>query len=169
MSRFQIVVSLLFILFLQIFVCNNINLFGFVNPYIYVSFVFLFPLSKNRFLALSSAFIYGIILDFFSDTGAVHAFALVFVTYIRIFFLKLYFRKSDLDFLLFRLSKESFGKVFNYVITLTFIHHLIMFLLANFNFSDMVGVLTNSLYATLFTTLLYFLGSFLFNKRMVSS
>ncbi len=169
MNRFPLILSLIFILLLQIFVCNNIDFFGFVNPYIYVAFVFLFPLTKNRFITLFTAFIYGLTIDFFSDTGAIHAFSLVLICFVRLFFLRLFFRKNDFDFLLFQLNQESFGKVFSYVITLTFMHHLVMFVMANFSLQNFTEVLNHSIYSTAFTVTLYFLGSFLFNRKTISS
>ena len=168
MNRFYLISSLLFILLLQVFVCNNINMFGFVNPYIYVSFVFIFPLIKNRSIILLAAFMFGILLDFFSDTGGIHAFSLVFACYLRLFFIKVFFRKTEIDFLLFDLKQESFGKVFNYVLTLTIIHHFVMFLFANFSFTNIIDVLLNTVYSSIFTVTLYFLGSFLFRKKVAS-
>lgn len=169
MTKLYNIPSLIFILLLQVLVCNNIHLFDSVNPYIYVAFIFLIPFTKNRFLPLLFAFVYGLIIDIFSDTGGVHAFSLVFVCYLRLFFLKLFFRKSDIDFLLFRLNQESFGKVFNFVLTLTLIHHFTMFTLANFSFQNITSTLLNTLYSTVFTVTLYFLGSFLFRRKITTA
>ena len=166
MGSLNNILSLLFILLLQVFVCNNINLFGYINPYLYIAFIFLFPLTNNRFIPLSLAFIYGITIDFFSDTGGIHALSLVLVCYLRIFFLKLFFRKSEIDFLLFKLHQEAFGKVFNYVLTLTLIHHFVMFLFANFSLANISEILLNTIYSTAFTVVLYFFGSFLFRRKI---
>ena len=168
MNRLIIFLWLILILFLQVFVLNNIRFLGYVNPYLYIVFVFIFPLNKNRFLFLTLSFLYGLSIDFFSDTGGIHAFALLFISYLRLFFIQLFFKKSDLDYLLFNLHKEPFGQVFNYVVTLTFIHHFILISLANFSFNNMGGVLLNTLYSSIFTLILYFLGSYIFRKKQVS-
>lgn len=165
MNNIYNIIGLILILFLQIFICNEINFLGYINPYIYVAFIFILPFTEKRFIPLSLAFLYGLTIDLFSDTGGIHAFSLVFVCYIRIFFLKIFFRKSDFDFLLFRLHQESFSRVLNYVLTLTFIHHFIMFLLANFSFANFTNLLLNTLYATIFTVTLYLLGAFLFKRK----
>ncbi len=168
MNSFLTILGLVFILLLQVLVCNSINFLGFINPYIYVALIFLFPFSNNRFLPLLIAFLYGLSVDFFSDTGGIHTFSLVFVCYIRLFFLRIFFRKTEIDFLLFRLNQQAFGKVFNYVLTLTFIHHLLMFGFANFSFSNLSDVLLNAVYSTVFTVILYFLGTFLFRRKATS-
>lgn len=166
MSKLRVILSLIAILLLQILVCNHINIAGGVNPYIYVAFVFVFPLSQNRFFPLLFAFLFGLSVDFFSDTGGIHAFSLVLICYMRLFFLRLFFRKSEFDFLLFNLHQEAFGKVFNYVLVVTFLHHFVMFSLANFSLKNMTDVLLSTLYATVFTVGLYFLGSFLFRRKL---
>lgn len=165
MNNFSFIIKLLFILLLQVLICNQINFLGYINPYIYVAFIFLFPLIKNRFTLLLSAFIYGLLIDFFSDTGGIHAFSLVFVSYIRLFFLKIILRNPNIDFLNFNLWKEPFDKIFSYVLTLTVIHHFLMFSLANFSLTNILNTLFNTVYSSIFTILIYFLGAFLFRKK----
>ena len=146
---------LVFIFLLQVFVLNNINFFGYVNPYLYISSF------------LGCCFFYGLGIDFFSDTGGIHAFSLLFAGYFRLMFLRIFFKKTQIDYLLFSFQKESFGLVFNYVVTLTFIHHFILISLDNFNFQDMGSIFLNTFYSGSFTLILYFLGSYLFRKKQI--
>lgn len=152
------------LLFLQIFVFNNISFLGFVNPYIYIIFVFLYPLKENRIPFLLYAFLLGLIIDFFSDSGGIHAFSILCIAYLRLFFVRLFFRKVVTDYPFFKLKSESFGKTFNYVVTLTLIHHLIYFSLANFSFNNISNVFLNTIYSSIFTLLLYFLGTYIFTN-----
>lgn len=168
MNRFIIFLWLILILFLQVLVLNNIRFLGYINPYLYIVFVFIFPLNKNRFLFLTLAFLYGLSIDFFSDTGGIHAFALLFISYLRLLFIKIFFKKHDLDYLLFSLHKEPFGQVFNYVVILTLIHHFILISLANFSFNNLGNVFLNTIYSSAFTLVLYFLGSYIFRKKQVN-
>ncbi|MDT7832504.1 rod shape-determining protein MreD [Flavobacteriaceae bacterium S356] len=165
MNRIYLIIGLVLLLFFQVFILNNINFLGYINPYLYVLFVFVFPVSKNRFPLLFMAFLYGLLVDLFSDSGGIHAFSLLFVAYIRILLIKTIFQKSDTDLSLFKLKSESFGKVFNYVVILTVIHHFILFSLANFSFQNFSGVLLNTLFSSVFTLILYFFGTFIFSKK----
>lgn len=159
-------VSLFFImLFLQVFVLNNVLFLGFINPYLYISFVFAYPLKEKRIPFLFYCFLLGLGVDFFSDTGGIHTIAIVFIAYLRLFFIKLYFNKTTSDFSFFKLKSEPFGKVFNYVVTLTIIHHFIYFSFANFSFQNFSDVLLNTLYSSIFTLVLYFLGTYIFMKK----
>lgn len=165
MSNFKNIILFFFLLFLQVLILNNINLFGFINPYLYIAFVFAFPLKENRFLVLFLSFLLGLFVDFFSDTGGIHAFATLTIAYLRLFFVRIYFKKLPVDYPFFNIKSESFGKVFNYVVTLTFIHHLILFLFLNFSFENLTDVFLNTLFSVTFTLFLYFIGTYIFMKE----
>ena len=155
----------LFLLLLQVIVLNNINFLGYINPYLYIVFVFLYPLKENKFPLLFYSFILGLSIDFFSDSGGIHAFSTLFIAYIRLFFIKVYFKKTPLYYPFFKLKDESFGKVFNFTITLTIIHHLIYFSFANFSFQNLSIVFLNTLFSCIFTLILFFLGTYIFTKK----
>ncbi len=153
-----------FLLFLQVFVLNNILFFGYINPYLYIAFAFLYPLKENKISYLFYCFLLGVFIDFFSDSGGIHAFSILFIAYIRLFFVRIFFRKVPADYPFFNLKSESFCKVFNYIATLTIIHHLIYFSFANFSFQNFSNVLLNVLFSSIFTLTLYFLGTYIFMK-----
>ncbi|MBT3741944.1 rod shape-determining protein MreD [Polaribacter sp. Hel1_33_78] len=161
----NMVTLFIFLLFLQVFVLNNILFLDSINPYLYIVFVFLYPLKTNRIPFLFYSFLLGLLVDFFSDSGGIHAFSILYIAYIRLFFIRIYFRKVATDFAFFKLKSESFGKVFNYVVTLTVIHHLIYFTFANFSFQNLSNVILNTLFSCVFTLTLYFLGTYLFTKN----
>jgi rod shape-determining protein MreD len=153
------------LLFLQVFVCNNILFLGYINPYLYIAFVIFYPLKKERSLFLLVSFLLGLAIDFFLDSGGINAFALLFVAYIRLFLVRLIFKKTEQDYLLFKLQQEPFGKVFNYVMILIVIHHFILFSLANFSSQNFSSVFTNTLYSSIFTSVLLFTGTYIIRKK----
>jgi len=161
-------INLIFIfislLLLQVFVLNNINFLNTINPYLYIAFVFIYPLNENRFPFLFFSFLLGLCIDSFSDSGGIHAFSTLFIAYFRVSFVKFFFKKILADFSFFNLKSEPFGKVFNYVVTLTVIHHFIYFCFSNFSFQNLSMVFLNTLYTSIFTVILYFIGTTIFNK-----
>lgn len=155
----------LFVVILQVLILNNVLFLGYVNPYLYIIFLFLFPLKKDRFRFLFIAFLLGLSIDIFSDSGGIHAFSTLTIAYFRLFFIKVFFSKYEVDYPFFNLSLEPFGKKFNYVATLTLIHHFILFSFANFSFHNFSQVLLNTLYSSVFTLLLYFPIVYIFSKK----
>lgn len=77
--------SIRFVVFLalQILLFNNINLFGYLNPYPYILFVLLYPVNSNKSILLISSFALGILLDMFANSGGIHAMASLVLAYIR--------------------------------------------------------------------------------------
>ena len=153
------------LLFLQVFVLNNILFLGYINPYLYVAFVIFYPLKKKNFTFLLASFLLGLSIDWFSDSGGINAFSLLFIAYTRLFFIRVFFKKTEQDYLLFNLKLEPFGKVFNYVITLIVIHHFILFSLANFSLQNFSNVLINTLFSSIFTSILFFLGTYIIRNK----
>jgi rod shape-determining protein MreD len=153
------------LILLQVVVFNHINLFGFINPMIYIAWIFLFPFRKNISLLLILSFILGLSVDFFSDSGGINAAATLFIAFIRLPILKLVLNKSDFDYYSFNLRTVSFSKAFLFIVVLTIIHHLIVFSLAYFSFKDVISVISNALSTSVFTIILIILGIALFTNK----
>lgn len=153
------------LILLQVVVFNHINLFGFINPMIYIAWIFLFPFRKNISLLLILSFILGLSVDFFSDSGGINAAATLFIAFIRLPILKLVLNKSDFDYYSFNLRTVSFSKAFLFIAVLTIIHHLIVFSLAYFSFKDVISVILNALSTSVFTIILIILGIALFTNK----
>ncbi len=153
------------LLFLQVFILNNILFLGYINPYVYIAFMFLYPLRKNRFPFLILTFLLGLCIDFFSNSGGIHAFSILLIAYLRLFFIHTIFKITPVEYPLFNLRLQNFGKVFNYTAILTIIHHFVLFSLANFSFQNFNNVLINTLFSSIFTLLLFYLGNYIFSSK----
>ena len=68
---------------IQVLFLNQVQFSGFVNPYIYILFIMLLPLKAPRYAILIGAFLLGLSVDIFSNTLGIHAFASVFIAYVR--------------------------------------------------------------------------------------
>ncbi|CAM1373505.1 conserved membrane hypothetical protein [Tenacibaculum litopenaei] len=161
-----LILSFLFFVLLQVVILNNVKLFGHLNPYLYITYIFTFPIRQKRIPFLTVSFLLGLSIDFFENSGGIHAFATLFIAYIRLFLVRTIFKKSTSEFLLFDLRLETFDKVFNYIAILTIIHHFLIYSFINFSFYNFSNVLINTLLSTVFTLILYFLGSFIFKKKL---
>ena len=150
---------------LQVLVLNHINLFGYLNPLVYIVWVFLFPIRKNKTLFLLASFSLGISVDFFSDSGGIHAAATLFIAFVRLPILKAILRRSDFDYYLFNLKAISISKMFLFISTLTIMHHLIVFTLEYFSFNAYTTIISTAFYTSIFTILLCTLGILLFIKK----
>ncbi|SNR14786.1 rod shape-determining protein MreD [Tenacibaculum jejuense] len=167
MSRKPFYLAIIFVslILIQVLVLNNIRFLGYVNPYIYIAFIFVYPYKTNRFPIISLAFLLGLLVDMFTDSGGIHAMATTLIAYLRTGFFRTFFQKTEVDYEFFEMNQESFGKIFNFVASLTLIHHFVVFLLVNFSFNNLLSVLINTILSAVFSLILYFLGSFILTRK----
>ncbi len=71
------------ILLFQVLVLNNIELHGFINPYIYPLAILLLPFNTPKWLLLVLGFCAGLFVDVFANTPGLHAAATVLLAYLR--------------------------------------------------------------------------------------
>jgi rod shape-determining protein MreD len=161
----QNIIRFIGLVLLQVLVLNHLNLFGYLNPMVYIVWVFLFPISKNKSVLLITSFLIGISIDFFSDSGGIHAASTLFIAFIRLPVLKTVLRKSDFDYLLFNIRATSFSKAFLFISVLTVIHHFIVFSLEYWSFNSFMTIITNTLLTSVFTIFISISGIILFTKK----
>lgn len=148
----------------QVLICNHIDFMGYINPLVYIYFILLFPFNSNRSLFLVTAFLLGLTIDMFSDTGGANAAACVIIAYIRPFVLRFAFGISY-EHQSVKLENTAFGQRMVYIVILTFVHHFFMFLLEIFNISNILLVLRNTLFFGIFTILVITLSITLFSRK----
>jgi len=158
------IVRFIVLVLLQSLVLNNINFLGYINPYIYILFVILFPVKNNRMLFIFLSFLLGLSVDLFLDSGGVHAAACVTIAYVRPLLLKFSFGMIY-EHQTIKFGNMEFGLRLTYFAIITFIHHLLLFSLEIFNTSKILLILTKTLFSGIFTVLLCLLITVLFSSR----
>jgi rod shape-determining protein MreD len=162
----QNIVRFILLVLVQVLILNNLNLGGFLNPYVYILFILLLPvdISKSQLLLLS--FILGLTIDFFGNTMGLHAAASVLVAFSRPGVINLFF--SNLEFNAgeeLNLRRLKFSGFFKYVLVLVFIHNFTLFMLEIFSFNNFLFTLYRIMLNTLLSVLLIFITMFLFSKK----
>ncbi len=155
------------LIIIQISIFNNVSLFGYAQPMVYILFVFLYPITKKRILFLLLSFLLGLSIDFFSNSGGINAAATLFIAYYRVPILKQITRKTEFDPILFNLKSLTINKRISYLFIVTFIHHFIIFQLSYFKLSAFKTVFLDTVFSSIFTCvlLLFYISLFLNKKR----
>jgi len=161
--------SIRFVVFLllQILIFNNINLFGYLNPYPYVLFILLFPVNSNKSVLLLSSFALGITLDMFANSDGIHAAASVILAYIRPSLFKFAFGLSY-EYQTVKIADKISPERITLLLLAIFIHHFILFFFEYFRIDLILTVLSRTLFSTLFTFVISLLIIYLIkpsNKR----
>lgn len=121
---------------LQVLVFSKIRYLGYVNPMVYLLFLILYPYGENKIPFLFAAFLLGLTVDIFSNTGGIHAASAVFIAYVRTGILKIVFGQK-LDFQELKLMQYPFTKVFSYTTIMVVLHHTLFYFLEVFNFNHL--------------------------------
>jgi hypothetical protein len=137
---------------------------GYINPYPYILFVLVFPFNANRSLYLVIAFLTGLTIDMFANSGGMHAAASLFIAYIRPIALRLTFGVSY-EYNAIKLPNVSFYERLIYISSLVFIHHLVLFSLEVFNITNIIYILKKTLFTGIFTSILCLMFNILFSSR----
>ena len=121
----------------QVLLFNNIQFSGYVNPYVYIMFILLLPVETSAALMLSLSFVIGMIIDFYSGSAGMHAFASTFAGFVRPFVLR---SISPRDGYNPRaqpaMVNYGFRWFFLYAAVIVFVHHTALFLIETFRVID---------------------------------
>lgn len=143
MNRDWIIIAINFVvlLLLQIFVFNTIYLGIYLNIQIYLMFILFLPANLSGLSVLLLSALMGISVDLFSsgDLG-LHMAACTAIGFVRPYLLKKT-STNDSQIEIPRISRNHFRQYAAYTGLLIFIHHLILFTLESFSFSDMFFIL----------------------------
>jgi len=144
------IVRFILLLALQVVVCNNIDLFGFIDPYPYILFIVLYPVNGNKAGLLISSFFLGLFMDMFLNSGGAHATACVTLAYLRPAFFKFSFGISY-EYQTVKINERLSPERFSFLLISVVTHHFILYLLEVFRFSLVLDILIRTLLSALFT------------------
>lgn len=169
MVKNLIVYPLQFVFFvlLQSVVLNNIQFSGFVNPYIYILFILWLPLETPKGILLFLGFILGISIDIFANTLGMHTAATVFLAFCRPLILQFIAPRDG-----YEINQKPGIKDFGwswfiiYASSLTFLHHLFLFYVEVFRFSDFFNTLGRVIASWFFSLIIILIAQlFRYNAR----
>jgi len=149
----------------QVTILNNIQLSGYINPYLYVLFILLLPVKFPKIPALLIAFAIGLTIDMFTNTIGIHAGASVFMAYMRPVILKLFAPRDGYDTDTSPNIKDlGLQWWLAYSSVLVLIHHFALFYLEIFRFSDFFNTFVRVLLSAIATVILILITQLLFGK-----
>lgn len=146
---------------IQVLIFNQMHLGGFINPYIYVLFILLLPVSMPKYQVLLLSFLVGIAIDWFSNTLGLHASATVLMGFLRFPVIKLISQKESDQSDYPGLKQTGIRWFLLYISIMVVIHHFFLFYVEVFSFDGFFRTLLRSLASSLFTVFILILSQFL--------
>lgn len=150
----------------QVLILNNIQISGYLNPYIYILFILLLPFETPNWLLLVVAFTLGLSIDLFSQTPGIHAFATVFLAFFRPFVLNILSPRDGYGSGTYpRIYYYGFEWFVKYSLILVFLHHFVLFFAEVFRLSGFFHTLLRVAASTLFSTLIIVISQYLVFRK----
>ena len=139
------------VVLLQVFILNQINLGGFLNPYIYILFILLLPISMPRYQVLLLSFLTGITIDWFSNTLGLHAASTVLIGFLRSPVMSLVTLREAEQSDYPGLNQTGLRWFLTYTSIMVIIHHMFLFYLEVFSFENFFRTLLRTILSSIFT------------------
>jgi rod shape-determining protein MreD len=160
------ILRMMILVLFQVFILNNLQFSGYINPYMYVLFILLLPFETPGWLLLSLAFVLGISIDIFANTPGLHASATVLMAWLRPMVLD-YFAPRDgyVPGTYPRVYYYGLAWFFQYSAILIFAHHFTLFYIEIFRLSDFLLTLRRVVFSGIFTLFLVVLSQFFIFRR----
>lgn len=148
----------------QVLVFNRLNFFGFINPMVYILFLYWYPIKENRAVFIGVGFLLGFVIDIFSDTLALHAAATLSIAYLRPAIMRFVFG-INYEFQSFKLSNTTRAQQITFLALLIVAHHVIFFTLEIFSLSNLLVILKKVIFTGIGTLILCLLFNSLFSVQ----
>ena len=160
------IIRFIILILLQVTIFNNIQLSGFINPYLYVLFILLLPFETPPWLLLALSFLMGISIDVFSNTIGIHASACVFMGFLRPFVLNYISVRDNYESNIEQgLYVYGFSWFFKYALILILAHHSFLFIVEVFSFNNFGDTLIRIILSSIFTLVLVITSQFIISKK----
>ena len=152
------------LLFLQVFLLNNINLFGFINPNLYLLFFIVYRFDTNPTLLIFLGFLMGLLLDLLTQGSGAHTIASLTIAFVRPIIIRTSFGVNyDIPMGMIEGTQQN-QRIF-YILMMIIIHHLILYIIAYFNFDSILVILKNTLFTSFFTFIMVYISLGLFKVQ----
>jgi hypothetical protein len=155
------IIRFVLLVLVQILIFNNIEIGGYINPYVYILFILLLPFETPAWVTLSLGFGLGLIIDIFSETLGMHTAATVLISFIRPYVLSSFAPRDGYETrTLPRVFYYGLPWFIKYTIIMVLVHHLLLFYIEIFRFQDFFAILLRVILSTIFSSVLIILSQF---------
>ncbi|HTQ26603.1 MAG TPA: hypothetical protein VMI35_00670, partial [Puia sp.] len=155
-------------LFVQVFILFKIPpLHRFITPYLYYLYILWLPFSLSRAGLMVISFVYGLSLDYFTNTPGLHAAACTLIAYIRPFVINLLISQegADKNYPSPSITSMGWAPYFTYALVLTLFHHIYLVFLEWMSFGNFWYFLGKVVATSGISMLLILLTELLFYRK----
>jgi rod shape-determining protein MreD len=152
-ENLKIMFQFTLLILIQIILLDNINLFGFLNPIIYILFIITYKFDQNQTLFIFLCFLLGFITDLLTQSSGANTISCLILGYIRPFIINSCF-KINSNMPKAYINDPNISHRFYYILSIVLIHHLIYFSIVYFDINSLILIIKYTVLSTIFSFIL---------------
>jgi len=141
------------LILLQIIVLDNINLFGFLNPILYILFIITYKFDQNQTLFIFFCFLLGFIIDLLTQSSGANTISCLILGYLRPLIINYCF-KINSNMPKAYINDPNISNRLFYILSMVLIHHLIYFSTVYFDINYLILILKYTFLTSIFSIIL---------------
>ncbi len=130
-----------FLILLQVWVFNQVHLFGVAMPLVYLYFILSLPVPMNRNLVMFLSFVLGLSIDIFLYTLGMHALAATVAGFSRDYSLNLFTSREMPNEYVPSVGSLGFVTYLKYSGSIVLLHHIVYFVTESLSLFDPINLL----------------------------
>lgn len=164
MSRniFLTLLKFLLIAFVQILLLNNIKIFGYIEPMLYIWFIILLPNNFPKWLVMILGFLMGLTVDLFSSQVGFHTATATFTATIKPIMLSWFTNNFDVNTFTPSAKEMGFANYLCFASLMVFLHTTIFICIDTFSFAQIGQLLLTILFSSIVNIILIMVCDSLF-------
>lgn len=160
------IIRFVLLLLLQVLVFDNIQIRAFLIPQVYILFILLLPFETYKWLLLLSAFMLGLVVDLFSYTVGLHAAACTLIAFLRPYVISVIASRQQYEpGVQPGVRGLGFKWFLSYTLIMVAIHHVFIYLMEEFRFSDILTIIYRSVANIVITSAVIILAQLLISTN----
>lgn len=163
------ILRFIFFILVQVFVLDKVPLLHqYLKPTIAFLFILWLPFSLPRVGLMAIAFVFGLVLDYFSGVPGLHSAPLVLIAYLRPFLLNLLLPQQKAEITYSDPSTKSIGigPYSIYVLVLTIVYHLYLTFIEWMQFGDFLFFIGKVIATSVLSLILICITELLFFRKV---
>lgn len=130
------VIGFVGLVLVQVLILNNIHFLRVATPFLYLYFILKMPVESTRTNVVFFSFLIGLLVDIFSNTPGMHAFACTLAGFIRLPLIRLLMGKDLPEGINPSYKTFGYGGFLRYMLLVVVIHHVALFLIESLTLFD---------------------------------
>lgn len=155
------IIRFIVLVLIQVLILNQIELNGYINPFLYILFILRLPPSMGREYVMLLAFVLGFCIDVFSNSMGLHMGASVFLAYMRPYLINIVTIRGGVDYETLNIKQLKLGRFVTYAGLAALTHHFFLFYMDVFKFSQFFHTFLRATVSSIFTLILLLIAEYL--------